>query len=197
MLPFSRFQFLPVALLAASCTINLPVSPAQAQAMNHGETAAEAPATSSVGQALLDKIHGLVGTWDAPMGNGVMTDMFKPFAFDTAVLGEEWLNGKQITSTVFYVINGELRADHYCDQPRHAPSAFPRHEVEDRRCDPPDPRLVRHGRQEAGLARPYGIHQAPRRRTAPATDEGAGQELSWRTSFETRQTHDVPNAAKQ
>jgi hypothetical protein len=122
MLPFSRFQFLPVALLVASCTINLPVSPAHAQAMNHGETVAGPPATPSVGQALLDKIHGLVGTWDAPMGNGVMTDIFKPFAFDTAVLGEEWLNGKQITSTVFYVVNGELRADHYCDylnQPRY------------------------------------------------------------------------------
>ena len=51
-----------------------------------------------------------------------MTDIFKPFAFDTAVLGEEWLNGKQITSTIFYVVNGELRADHYCDyknQPRY------------------------------------------------------------------------------
>jgi hypothetical protein len=64
----------------------------------------------------------LVGTWDAPLGNGVMIDIFKPFAFGTAILGEEWLDGKQITSTVFYVVNGELRADHYCDyknQPRY------------------------------------------------------------------------------
>ena len=51
-----------------------------------------------------------------------MTDVFKPFAFGTAILGEEWLNGKQVTATVFYVVNGELRADHYCDyknQPRY------------------------------------------------------------------------------
>jgi hypothetical protein len=49
---------------------------------------------------------------------------------DPAVLGEELLNGKQITSTVFYVVNGELRADHYCDylnQPRYTavPSVDP------------------------------------------------------------------------
>ncbi len=90
--------------------------------MNHGEMAAQPPATPSIGQALLDKLRGLTGTWDAPLGTGVMTDIFKPFAFDTAILGEEWLNGKQITSTVFYVVNGELRADHYCDylnQPRY------------------------------------------------------------------------------
>jgi hypothetical protein len=78
--------------------------------------------SQSVGDALFAKVRSLIGTWDAPMGNGVMTDVFKSFAFDTAILGEEWLNGKQITSTIFYVVNGELRADHYCDyknQPRY------------------------------------------------------------------------------
>jgi hypothetical protein len=90
--------------------------------MNHGEIAAAAPAPPSIGEDLLNKVRGLVGTWDAQLGNGIMTDIFQSFAFDTAILGEEWLDGKQITSTVFYVVNGELRADHYCDylnQPRY------------------------------------------------------------------------------
>jgi hypothetical protein len=109
-------------LVLASCAMIMSDTPAVAQAMTHGEVAAQSPPTPSVGQALFDKLHGLVGTWDAPLGNDVMTDIFKSFAFDTAILGEEWLNGKQITSTVFYVVNGELRADHYCDylnQPRY------------------------------------------------------------------------------
>jgi hypothetical protein len=122
MLPFFRFPVMSAALLMASCAVNIPGSPARAQAMNHGEMAADAPAPPSIGQGLLNKLRGLVGTWDAQLGNGVMTDIFQSFAFDTAILGEEWLNGKQITSTVFYVVNGELRADHYCDylnQPRY------------------------------------------------------------------------------
>lgn len=69
----------------------------------------------AVGDLLLEKVKSLIGTWDAPMGNKVMTDTFKPFAFGTAVLGEEWLDGEQITSTIFYVVNGELRADHFRD----------------------------------------------------------------------------------
>jgi len=75
-----------------------------------------------VGELLFNKVKSLVGTWDAPMGDKVMTDTFRLFAFGTAVLGEEWLDGEQITSTVFYVVNGELRADHFCDyknQPRY------------------------------------------------------------------------------
>jgi hypothetical protein len=117
-----RFWAVPTTLILISSAIALPAAPAVAQTMDHGEMATGSPATPSVGQALFDKLRGLVGTWDAKLGNGVMTDTFKPFAFDTAVLGEEWLNGKQITSTVFYVVNGELRADHYCDylnQPRY------------------------------------------------------------------------------
>src|ERR1700722_20350795 len=117
-----RFCIMTAALLIASPAITLAATPAAAQTMNHGEMAAQSPATPSIGQALLDKLRGLTGTWDAQTSTGVMTDIFKQFAFDTAILGEEWLNGKQITSTVFYVVNGELRADHYCDylnQPRY------------------------------------------------------------------------------
>jgi hypothetical protein len=118
----AHFCAMPAALVLVSCSFTLSTAPADAQTMNHGEMTAAPPATPSVGQALFDKLRGLAGTWDAPLGTGVMTDIFKPFAFDTAILGEEWLNGKQITSTVFYVVNGELRADHYCDylnQPRY------------------------------------------------------------------------------
>jgi hypothetical protein len=84
--------------------------------------AAEPPAQPTVGDLLFEKVMSLIGTWDAPMGDKVMTDTFKPFAFGTAVLGEEWLDGVQITSTIFYVVNAELRADHFCDyknQPRY------------------------------------------------------------------------------
>ena len=118
----AHFYAMPAALVLVSCSFTLPSTPADAQTMNHAEMTAAPAATPSVGQALFDKLRGLTGTWDAPLGTGVMTDIFKPFAFDTAILGEEWLNGKQITSTVFYVVNGELRADHYCDylnQPRY------------------------------------------------------------------------------
>jgi len=48
--------------------------------------------------------------------------LFQPFALGTAILGEEWLDGKQLTTTVFYLVGSELRADHYCDylnQPRY------------------------------------------------------------------------------
>jgi hypothetical protein len=122
MLYLTRLRAMSTALVLAACAITFANAPAHAQTMNHGEMSTEQPPTPSVGQALFEKLRGLTGTWDAQLGNGVMTDIFKPFAFDTAVLGEEWLNGKQITSTVFYVVNGELRADHYCDylnQPRY------------------------------------------------------------------------------
>jgi len=118
------------ALFVVSCTVNISTSVAHAEPMNHGEMPAEPASPPSVGDALLDKVKGLIGTWDAQTRDGVMTDIFKPFAFGTAVLGEEWINGKQITSTVFYIVNGELRADHFCDfknQPRYTavPSVDP------------------------------------------------------------------------
>jgi len=90
--------------------------------------AAAAPETQ--GQILLERVKGLEGKWDAQTKMGVLTDIFKPFALGTNMLMEEWINGKQITSTIFYVVNGELRADHYCDflnQPRYTavPSVDP------------------------------------------------------------------------
>jgi hypothetical protein len=105
---------------------------ALAQPMDHGAMLAPnaAAADAAPAQALLDRIKSLEGTWDAPTRDGVMTDIFRPFALGTKVLGEEWINGKQITSTVFYLVGSELYADHYCDflnEPRYTakPSADP------------------------------------------------------------------------
>jgi hypothetical protein len=126
----THFCILPLALLLVCILIMLPCSASFAGSMEHGGSAVAPSGPLSVGQMLFNKIHQLIGTWDAPLGSDVITDVFQPFALDTAILGEEWLNGKQITSTVFYVVDGELRADHYCDylnQPRYTavPSVDP------------------------------------------------------------------------
>jgi hypothetical protein len=75
------------------------------------------------GAAALKKLMSLEGTWDAPLpSGGVMTDVFRPIAKGTALLEEEWSKGIQTTATVFYLVGGELRADHFCDlqnQPRY------------------------------------------------------------------------------
>ena len=61
-------------------------------------------------------MRSLVGEWHAPLPNNeTMIDIFRPIAFGTALLHEEWKNGEQLTATVFYVVGSELRADHYCD----------------------------------------------------------------------------------
>ncbi|HEV2674920.1 MAG TPA: hypothetical protein VGV37_10295 [Aliidongia sp.] len=114
-----------LAALITAVLFAAPLSLAHADPMDHGDHAAltgTAAAEPSTGQVLFDRIKALAGTWEAPTRDGTMVDIFKPFAFDTAVLGEEWLNGKQITSTIFYVVGSELRVDHFCDfknQPRY------------------------------------------------------------------------------
>lgn len=77
-------------------------------------SAPDAPA-GSVGQALFDKVQALAGTWDSVSPTGVTTDIFRPFAAGTAVVNEEWFQGKQTQATVFYVVSGQLYADHYCN----------------------------------------------------------------------------------
>ena len=73
-------------------------------------------------QAAFENLKKLMGRWEAPLGHDkTIIDTFQPFAFGSAILGEEWLDGQQITFTVFYMVGSELRADHYCDylnQPR-------------------------------------------------------------------------------
>jgi hypothetical protein len=67
------------------------------------------------GDQQLKVIQSLAGSWEYKGSLGVLRDEFHPFANGTAVLGEEFMNGTQITSTIFYVVNGQLLADHYCD----------------------------------------------------------------------------------
>ena len=74
-------------------------------------------------QVAFENLKKLVGRWEAPLPNKeTIADTFQTFAFGTAILAEEWVGGQQITSTVFYMVGSELRADHYCDylnQPRY------------------------------------------------------------------------------
>ena len=51
----------------------------------------------------------------------MMVNTFRVIGEGSAVLHGEWLDGKQLTATVFYLVGSELRADHFCDlknQPR-------------------------------------------------------------------------------
>jgi hypothetical protein len=103
--------------------------PGHSMPMEMGATDGAQPASG--GQAAFAALKQLFGKWEAPMsGNKTIVDTFQPFAFGTAILAEEWVGDQQITSTVFYMVGSELRADHYCDygnQPRYAakPSADP------------------------------------------------------------------------
>jgi len=88
-----------------------------------GEAVKKADAPATPDQVAFDNLKKLVGRWEAPLGNNkTIVDTFQPFAFGTAILAEEWIGPEQITSTVFYMVGSELRADHYCDylnQPRY------------------------------------------------------------------------------
>jgi hypothetical protein len=67
-------------------------------------------------QTAFAKMRSLVGEWHAPLpDNETMIDIFRPIAFGTALLHEEWKSGEQLTATVFYVDGSKLRADHFCD----------------------------------------------------------------------------------
>src|SRR6185436_15080724 len=75
-----------------------------------------AAASYADAQAAFAKMRSLAGEWHAPLPNDeTMIDIFRPIAFGTALLHEEWKNGEQLTATVFYVDSGQLRADHFCD----------------------------------------------------------------------------------
>ena len=91
-----------------------------------GVRKADAPVTPA--SVAFDNLKKLTGRWEAPLSNNkTIVDTFQPFALGTAILGEEWVDGKQITSTVFYLVGSELRADHYCDylnQPRYVARTF-------------------------------------------------------------------------
>jgi hypothetical protein len=72
-------------------------------------------APSAGGAAAFERIKGLTGEWHAPEGQDVMINIFRPIAFGSAMLHEEWKRGEQLTATIFYMVGDELRADHFCD----------------------------------------------------------------------------------
>jgi hypothetical protein len=77
---------------------------------------AAVPPVEANGPAMFDKLKSLVGEWTAPLPkNEVMTDVFRLIGSGSAILHEEWKDGEQLTATVFYVVDSQLRADHYCD----------------------------------------------------------------------------------
>jgi len=88
-----------------------------------GNAAQKAQTPKTTDQIAFENLKKLVGRWEAPLGkNKTIVDTFQPFAFGSAILAEEWIGEEQITSTVFYMVGSQLRADHFCDylnQPRY------------------------------------------------------------------------------
>ena len=81
--------------------------------------------------AMFRNLQTLVGRWQAMLPNNKpIVDTFQTFGAGAYVLHEEWVDGKQITTSVFYMVGSQLWVDHYCDylnQPRYVakPSADP------------------------------------------------------------------------
>ena len=97
--------------MAAVCAVVLSLA-----FMGHAHSNESAvQAAGGDGAAAFEKLKSLIGEWDAPLKDGVMTDIFRPMGSGTAILHEEWKNGEQLTATVFYLVGSELRADHFCD----------------------------------------------------------------------------------
>lgn len=97
-----KLVLLIVHLLLSALLVRIPVY-------------AQQTANPSGGAAAFEQIKGLTGEWHAPEGQDVMINIFRPIAFGSAVLHEEWKRGEQLTATVFYMVGTELRADHFCD----------------------------------------------------------------------------------
>lgn len=71
--------------------------------------------SDSPGIVAFEQVKTLFGEWRTPEGKEMMINIFRPMAFGSAVIHEEWKRGEQLTATVFYVVGDELRADHFCD----------------------------------------------------------------------------------
>jgi hypothetical protein len=103
---------LVIGVAAAADHKQAPVPPMQPDATGSSSVDVE----TNAAQKVFRKIGKLTGRWEAPLpGGGTLVDIFRPFAEGTGVLMEEWSGHEQATSTVFYVVGSELRADHYCD----------------------------------------------------------------------------------
>lgn len=89
---------------------------------DHHAKPSQAKTDANGGEIAFTKIKSLVGEWHAPEGGSIMINIFRPIAFGSAMIHEEWKDGQQLTATVFYMVGSELRADHFCDyknQPRY------------------------------------------------------------------------------
>jgi hypothetical protein len=75
------------------------------------------------GAAMFQTIQKMVGRWEGRLPNNkTIVDTFQPFGAGAYMLHEEWVDGKQITASVFYRVGSQLWADHFCDylnQPRY------------------------------------------------------------------------------
>jgi hypothetical protein len=116
----TRIPLQSTAALAVLC-LQVFVSSAQTSADIQDNSAHSLGTTA----AAFEKIKSLEGEWEAPLKGKqegkVMVNIFRVIGEGSAVLHGGFLDGKQLTTTVFYVVGSELRADHYCDlqnQPR-------------------------------------------------------------------------------
>lgn len=120
-----------VAITAMACLGGLSYHPVQASEAADSQSAAPSTQQMAGGAAMFQTIQKLVGRWSAVLPNKkTIVDTFQPFAAGTYMLHEEWVDGKQITSSVFYMVGSQLWVDHFCDygnQPRYTakPSADP------------------------------------------------------------------------
>ena len=129
-----------LAITAMACLAGLtgqqaqaaePANGADAMQMDMGASAARSTQAVGGGEAMFHTIQKLVGRWEAPLPNKkTIVDTFQPFDNGNYMLHEEWVDGKQITSSVFYMVGSQLWVDHFCDygnQPRYTakPSADP------------------------------------------------------------------------
>jgi hypothetical protein len=86
---------------------------------NLSEKAEPGKAGDRDGLTAFERIKGLEGEWEAPLHGTQegkrMVNTFGVIGEGSAVLHGEWLDGRQLTATVFYLVGSELRADHFCD----------------------------------------------------------------------------------
>ena len=103
--PSLKCDFLAIVMLAMTASVAV------------AQTAPVGPNNSGPndGSQTFEKVKSLAGEWRAPEGKDVMINVFRPIASGEAFVYEEWKRGAQLTSTVFYMVGSELRADHFCD----------------------------------------------------------------------------------
>lgn len=130
----SSFAAAALACLAGLTACQVPAAKAaEAPAAMPMSMGSDTPAAQPTGgeEAMFRNLQKLVGRWQAMLPNNKpIVDTFQTFAGGTYLLHEEWVDGKQITSSVFYMVGSQLWVDHYCDylnQPRYVakPSADP------------------------------------------------------------------------